>query len=274
LPAAPQPAPGGHTTQGSGDERRDPAAEAALVKKRVDGFLHDELATRRVESGLVDSYFGTMRREMETAAQNPPAFDPQLVRNFVKSWASAAEAYGTNRAAAESTGHIDSISPLGRAKQEQPGGHLDSLSRTYDQGAALRSFAEGRQSSLMAIVEIHQSAKGKVQGTLLLQSSGNSAFDAHVITSAPMAIAGLADPPASGAGIHPEGIRSTWSFEGRVVYQKKLRDIDLKKDWWYYAVTAPLALVTGSFDETTGDIYTTDFRNPKFACKVKLLRVY
>src|SRR5262249_49914866 len=113
-----------------------------------------------------------------------------------------------------------------------------------------------------------------VQGTLLLQSSGNSAFDTHVVRSAPLAIERLGEPPANGAGIHPEGIRSAWSFEGHVVYQKKLRDIDLKKDWWYHAITAPLALVTGTFDETTGDIYTTDFRNPKFVCKVKLLRVY
>ena len=278
-PPAPGSEPGGHTIQGPGDDNPDPAAVAAInaarVKVRVDGFLNDQLAARRVESGVVDGYFGDMRKELEKAAQNPPAFDPQLARNFFKSWASAAQAYGASGTVpTESAAPIESISPLGRAKQDQPGGQLDTLSRTFDQGAAMRGLAAGQQSSLVAIIEIQQSAKGKVQGTLLLQSSGNSAFDAHVIRSAPMAIEGLADPPATGAGIHPEGIRSAWSFEGRVIYQKKLRDVDLKKDWWYYAVTAPLALVTGSFEETTGDIYTTDFRNPKFVCRVKLLRVY
>jgi len=277
-PPLPGSKPGGHTIQGSG-ETPDPAAVAAAgaarVKARVDAFLNDDLAARRVESGVVDGYFGDMRKELEKAAENPPAFDPKLVRNFFKSWASAAEAYGiSGTVPTVAAAPVESISPLGRAKQEQPGTQLDKLSRTFDQGAAVRGLAAGQQSTLVAIIEILQSPKGNVQGTLLLQSSGNSAFDTHVVRSAPLAIERLGEPPANGAGIHPEGIRSAWSFEGHVVYQKRLRDIDLKKDWWYHAVTAPLALVTGTFDETTGDIYTTDFRNPKFVCKVKLLRVY
>src|SRR5712692_9964313 len=74
-PSAPAPEPRGHTTHGAG-EAPDPAAVAAMdaarVKSRVDEWLSDTLAARRVENGLVDEYFGTLRHALERGTENPP----------------------------------------------------------------------------------------------------------------------------------------------------------------------------------------------------------
>jgi len=121
-------------------------------------------------------------------------------------------------------------------------------------------------------VEMRQAADGKLQGLLLLQASGNKEFDRYVLASAPLALEGLDGPPDAGAGIHEDGIRTQWAFEGRVVLRRKLKDVDAK-----YAANVPLALLGlmgGTFEETTGEIQVADFANPQFTCAVKLLRVY
>jgi hypothetical protein len=33
-------------------------------------------------------------------------------------------------------------------------------------------------------------------------------------------------------------------------------------------------MLTGNFDESTGDVYVTDLTNPSFTCQPRLLRVY
>ena len=75
-------------------------------------------------------------------------------------------------------------------------------------------------------------------------------------------------------GIHPEGLRSTWSFQGRVVYKRKLQEMDPLRDGWYVALLAAGGLATGTFEETTGEVEIPDFRNPQFKLTVKLLKVY
>jgi hypothetical protein len=126
----------------------------------------------------------------------------------------------------------------------------------------------------MAVVDIRQTAQGKLVDLSLVKSSGNPLFDKFVLKSAPTAIESLPEAPANRPGIHPDGIRSTWAFEGRVTYKKKLSDMKLDKDGWYLAGMLPLSLLAGSFDEVTGVVEVVDLRNPEFVCKVRLLRVY
>ena len=115
---------------------------------------------------------------------------------------------------------------------------------------------------------------GKLLELTLTRPSGNAAFDAHVLRRAPEAVTTLRPPPEQGIGIHPEGLRSTWSFQGRVVYKRKLQEMDPLRDGWYVALLAAGGLATGTFEETTGEVEIPDFRNPQFKLTVKLLKVY
>jgi hypothetical protein len=83
----------------------------------------------------------------------------------------------------------------------------------------------------------------------------------------------MAPPPAGAPGVHPEGIRSLWAVEGRVVYLKKLRDLK-GEDAWYTAAMGAAGVLSGTFEETTGDVYVIDLRNPRFVVRPRLLRVY
>ncbi len=278
---APAPESHGQTVQNTPQERPDPQAVAALnaerVKRRVDTWIKDDVASLRVEKGLVDHYFGNLKKALEQAAANPPKFDAHVLRNFFADWSSAAQRYGAGR---NPYGQDDGssrggefVSPLSRARQEAAGTRYEDFADKLGQGSALRRFAEGG-AALFAVVELRQSATGELLTSLLIQSSGNKAFDEHVMRSAPQAILQLPSPKPGGAGIHSDGLRSEWAFEGRVLYKKKLKDMHLKDDWWYLAVSSPLALVTGNFDETNGDVYVVDLRDPKYTCTVRLLRVY
>ncbi len=271
----PGPAPESHgqTVQNTPQERPDPQAVAALtaerVKRRVENWIKDDVAYLRVEKGLVDRYFGDLKKALEQAAANPPKFEAHLVRNFFADWSSAAQRYG----AGQNPYGQDDASPLSRARQEAAGTRYEDFANKLGQGSALRRFAEGG-AALFAVVELRQSATGELLTSLLIQSSGNKAFDEHVMRSAPKAILQLPSPKPGGAGIHSDGLRSEWAFEGRIHYKKKLRDMHLKDDWWYLAASSPLALLTGNFDETTGDVYVVDLHDPKYSCTVRLLRVY
>jgi len=270
---APAPESHGQTVQNTPQERPDPQAVAALnaerVKRRVENWIKDDVASLRVEKGLVDRYFGDMKKALEQAAANPPKFEAHLARNFFADWSSAAQRYGAGR----NPYGQDDVSPLSRARQEAAGTRYEDFANKLGQGSALRRFAEGG-AALLAVVELRQSATGELLASLLIQSSGNKAFDEHVMRSAPKAILQLPGPKPGGAGIHSDGLRSEWAFEGRIHYKKKLRDMHLKDDWWYLAASSPLALLTGNFDETNGDVYVVDLRDPKYTCTVRLLRVY
>lgn len=283
---APSADPHGHTLHNDPSELPDPAAVAEAdgqhAKAKLDAFIADELASIRVENGLVDPYFVQMRASLEEAARNPPnEKGVSFVQKLARSWLDSARQYGRGgspyaagaQPEAPTQGSVQT--PLEREAEARPGTSAEGLARTLQQGARLREFADGRfGGGLLAIVEIRQSSDGKYQGAVVLQSSGNRVFDAHVMRSAPLALESLEAPSAGAPGVRPDGIRSTWAFEGRVTYKKKLSDFELQKDWWYLLAMAPASLATGNFDEVTGEVDLVDLRNPQFLCKVKLLRVY
>lgn len=275
----------GHTLHNDPSELPDPKAVAAADGKRIkaelDGFISDELASLRVENGLVDPYFSGMRASLEKAAANPPMENAHFVQKLAQSWLSSAEKYAQTGnpygegAQPETSAQGGVQTPLEREAQSRPGSNAEGLQQKLDSAARLREFADGKfGNTLLAIVEIRQAVDGRYESSVMLQSSGNRLFDSHVLKSAPSALQGLPPPAPQAAGVRVTGIRSTWAFEGRVVYKKKASELNLKDDWWYLAAMAPAALATGSFEETTGDVYIVDLRNPKFVCKVKLLKVY
>ncbi|HLL54591.1 MAG TPA: TonB C-terminal domain-containing protein [Myxococcaceae bacterium] len=277
----------GRTIRNRPEELPDPAAvaayEAEQAKARIDGWMRDELATLRVENGLVDSYFGDMRHSLEKHAGHPPPFHEgnflqQLARSqldAMRSYGKTGSPYGPGQGPELHTqGGMETPQERATRMYAQSGGS-QRLQQTLEQGARLREFGNGRYGvGLMAIVDIRQTAQGKLLGLSLVRSSGNQVFDKYVMESAPVAIEALPEAPANRPGIHPDGIRSTWAFEGRVTYKKKLSDMRLDKDGWYLAGMLPLSLLAGNFDEVTGVVEVVDLRNPEFVCKVRLLRVY
>src|ERR1700687_2106033 len=97
----PAPEPHGRTTRPGDEPPLDPdmvaavaAVQAEKMKRRVDGWIDDEMATRRVATGVVDAYFGSMKKALEDGAQNPPPFDSHPLRGLVSGWAAAAQRYG------------------------------------------------------------------------------------------------------------------------------------------------------------------------------------
>jgi hypothetical protein len=61
--------------------------------------------------------------------------------------------------------------------------------------------------------------------------------------------------------------------EGRVVYLRKLKELK-GQDTAYMAAALAAGMLAGRFEETTGEIEVIDFRNPRFVCQARLLRVY
>ncbi|MBI5547794.1 MAG: TonB C-terminal domain-containing protein, partial [Deltaproteobacteria bacterium] len=263
-------------------------------KRNVEGWLAGGLATARAQAGA-DSYFSGLGRALEKEA----AIDAQSLlsgdakKDLITAWGQGASQYaatGNPYAPGEIPGPapaIDGDTPLNRnAQQFQESGLSGgvafgggvgpaAMKQRLEMGRMLRDFADGKfGSGLLAIVELRQGRAGELLQLTLQQPSGNAAFDAHVMRAAPLAVGTLKPPPEKGVGIHPEGLRSTWSFEGHIVYKRKLRDFNLLRDGWYLGLMSAAGLATGTFDETTGESEFPDFRHPEFRLKVKLLQVY
>jgi hypothetical protein len=255
--------------------------ESREVEGRVSGWLGDALAEHRVQSGAVDDYFREMGEAMvKRLAEAPHAREDEgLLRQFATNLLRSARQYaatGDPYAPAEAPeARSDPLkSPLERLAEGRSKSAADAFQKKLDMGSSLRDFGDGKfGGKLVAIVEIRQKVDGELTGALLVQPSGDKAFDRYVLLVAPDAVAGLPAPRPSAAGVHPDGIRSTWSFEGRLVYKRSSRDISLK-DNWYLAALIPFGLLTGNFDETTGSVDVVDPLHPQFQVRVRLLRVY
>ncbi|HEY3444880.1 MAG TPA: TonB C-terminal domain-containing protein [Myxococcales bacterium] len=271
------------------------AAGAAEGKRNVDGWLRDGLATSRARNG-VDPYFSDLGKalEKEAALESGKLLSGDAAKDLLSAYQDGASRYsktGNPYAAGATPGfapQIDGDTPLATNAQRFQGSGMskgqsivgggvgpDALRQKLEMGRSLRDFADGKfGNGLLAIVELRQGSDGRLLQLTLTQPSGNAAFDAHVMRTAPAAVGALAPPPEKGIGIHPEGLRSTWSFEGRIVYKRKLSDMSLLRDGWYLALMGLAGLNTGTFDETTGEVEVPDFRHPEFKLKVKLLKVY
>jgi hypothetical protein len=139
-------------------------------------------------------------------------------------------------------------------------------------GEAMQQLAEP-SADLVIVLDLQQGADGQLRSVQVVEASGNKAFDKYVLDAVPPSLAKLTPPPEQALGVHKEGIRTRWAVEGRVIYLRKLSELE-GQDAWYVASAAGLGVLAGTFEETTGDIYVIDLRNPKFDCRPRLLRVW
>ncbi|MDY7230015.1 energy transducer TonB family protein [Hyalangium rubrum] len=254
------------------------AEEQARVSARVQTWAEDDLAKLRVENGLVHPYFSEIRTSLEKQLENAPLFEAQktmkdFAQRMARSYMKGAQQYGatgtTGRPPAERGG------PTARERFEA----LSQGNPTHDRmraflaaGEAMQELAES-DPDLVVIVEMQQGPEGQLRSVKVVEPSGNKAFDRYVLEAVPPALTKLAPPPSQAMGVRPEGIRTLWAVEGRVVYLKRLSEMK-GEDAWYVASAASLGVLSGRFEETTGDIYVIDIRNPKFVVRPRLLRVW
>jgi outer membrane biosynthesis protein TonB len=252
------------------------AEERARVSARVQTFAEDDLAKLRVENGLVHPYFSELRASLEKQMEHPPMFDvkstgKRLAQNYMKQ----AESYGATGTTRKSPGPIGREPPTASEKLEalsKGNPAHDSMRAFLQAGEAMQQLAEP-SPDLVIVLELQQAPDGQLRSVQVVERSGNKAFDKYVLEAVPPALAKLTPPPEQALGVHPEGIRTLWAVEGRVVYLRKLSELE-GQDAWYVASAAGLGVLSGRFDETTGDVYVIDVRNPKFVCRSRLLRVW
>jgi hypothetical protein len=282
--ALPEPeAARGHTVHNVPEEILDGGALLAMQERqgraRVDGFLHDELATARVTSGLVNPYFHALRRELEAGLVRPPeifrANDSPDER--LKSWALQLLRSNQNNRYAAPEGYRSEI-PSMLAQENQSGANnpdpkkphgsdlqLDSqyAQSIIERGARLREFADGRAGvDLIAVVRIEGDRVS------LEQSSHVAAFDDWVLSNAEVSVGALPEKPPQ------PGAVSVWRFKGKVSYLRSSREIDAKQDLWYLVLMAPFGMAPGTFDEVRGEANYVDLRYPHYEAHVSLLQVY
>lgn len=280
LPGPPQPeAPRGRTLL-PGDPSLSPevllAEEKARVTERVETWTQDQLAELRVKNGLVHPYFSELRASMEKQMEDSPLFNEaklSIVQQLVTSYMEEAERYGAGanpgkpqneRAPPTGSERLEAISRGNPAH--------DSLRAFLGAGERVQQLAES-SPELVVIVEMRQALNGTLDSIKVVETSGNKAFDKYVLDAVPPALVQLTPPPPEATQGRTRGIRTLWAVEGRVVYLKRLSEME-GEDSLYLAGAAALGLLAGRFEETTGDIYVIDVRNPTFDIRPRLLRLW
>jgi outer membrane biosynthesis protein TonB len=252
------------------------AEEKARVGARVQAFAENELAMLRVSNGLVDAYFGRIDAALEKQLEDAPLFHGQkgLARRQADTYLEGAARYGSGQAGGSRLNE--------RAVGPTPLERLEALSRGNPQDNGMRAFLQSGETmqrlaeptqGLVVILELQQAPDGQLRSVQLVKSSGNPAFDTYVVDAVPPALARLEPPQGQALGVREDGIRSRWAVEGRLVYFRKLKDMK-GQDAWYVATMAGLGVLSGRFEETTGDIEAVDLLHPRFVCRSRLLQVW
>lgn len=280
----PQEAPrGGHLLRNDGKQHPTPeeiAQQDAHARGKVQAWTGEDLARSRVADGSVDGFFSDLRHALEAAARHPPPFRQKPGLSYGQSWQHDASAFGRDGTLA--AGNI----PKGEMRDfmnhhapvPEPGTNAELIQNGLA-GTALRRHASEQtaRGALVAVVEVRQTHSGKVEAITLRKGSGDPRFDAFVVASARKGAQEAPAMPERGAGIHPEGTRSVWSFRGKVVFTKSAKQLKKEgKSTAGIAARAAASLLTGAglgFDETTGEVDMAD-GTPTYQVKVALLAVY
>jgi hypothetical protein len=266
-------------TSRPGDPSPDPALLAAQergrVHGRVKGFIEDDQAELRVDNGLIDSYFSRLRESLEKSLEDAPVFDgTSLLEQATTSWAPQAGRFGaTGNPGTGPAPMPPTVAEHLKALQERGDDWMEYLRGRVQAGEEMQKLAGGGGKKLVVTLELHQGPDGSLRDARLVSTSGNPGYDAYVLNGVPPALAKLGPPPDGARGVRMDGIHTLWSVEGRVVYLRKLKDLETQ-DSLYTAAALAAGLLAGRFEETTGEIEVIDFRNPRFVCQARLLRVY
>lgn len=276
----PENSRGGGRTLRPGDPSLMPEAiaaeEKARVTERVQGIIDDRQARDRVDTGRIHPYFSKLRAKLERQMDAAPLFDmPSLPKQLLYSWADKARQFGATGSpgagpptrAAPKPGEL-----LAQRARDNP--EYNRLRSRSQAGDELQSFAHGVSTlKLVVTLELLQGPDGTLREVKLVSRSGNRAYDDYVLQSVPAALARIPPPPPEALGVHADGIRTLWAVEGRVVYVRKVSEMK-GTDTAYLAAAAAAGVLAGGFEETTGEVYVIDVRNPHFECRSRLLRVY
>jgi hypothetical protein len=243
--------------------------------------MKDQLAQLRVENGLVHPYFGKLRAALETQLEGAPIFGPDglaegvadNLQHMVRNYERDAERFGATGNPGGAVPRAPTPSELLKQRVgDEPA--YRGLRARMQAGEELRTLGDGgRSTGLVVVLELEQGPDGALRAVKVVKKSGNGAYDAYVLDKVPAALARLAPPPPQASGVRPEGIHTVWAVEGRIMYRRKLSELK-GQDAWYLAAMAAGGVLTGSFEETTGDIYVVDLRNPWFSIQPRLVRVY
>ncbi|NMO20920.1 TonB C-terminal domain-containing protein [Pyxidicoccus fallax] len=250
--------------------------ERARVGGRVQGFIDDEQAHLRVANGQIDPYFSTLRKALEKALEDAPVFSgTSLLGNSKTSWAAQAEQFGaTGNPGSGPAPRAPTPAEQLQALQRQHGDKwMEYLRGRVQAVGEMQKLAGGGGNKLVVTLELRQGADGSLREAKLVSRSGNPQYDTYVMNAVPSALAKLPPPPDQARGVRPDGIHTLWSVEGRVIYLRKLKDLKTD-DAAYLAAAFAAGLLAGRFEETTGELEVIDFRNPRFECQPRLLRVY
>jgi hypothetical protein len=221
----------------------------SVAQSRINEWIDDDSASRRVEKGQVDDWFAGLHRALDHALnQHPPpaSLAPSTAIALLRQYGDSAARYGAT------------------GSPNEPGGTP----------GAPTSPGPDRGPLAGAVVELSYDLEGKLRGSRLLRSSGSREFNLHVLNVVALGLPGLPAMPDGGEGIHPNGTRSIWQVRGHVTFERDMSELSLKNDAWYLPVAAATSLLTGHFDETTGYVGYQDLRKPHLRCEVELLQVY
>ena len=262
---------GGETVRNVPGAVEPGAAAHSLAQSRIDAWIDDDSATRRVDKGIVDDWFARLGHSLATALnKNPPkpASLGAIVDDTLKGWQRSAEAYGRTGTPGEPSGPGQPLSPA-----PDFGGGSGALGQAGTFHIPTTTGGPG----LFAIIELSYDFSGAIKGSRLLSSSGDKVFNKHVLKVVALGLPAFPELPDGGFGIHADGTRSVWEIDGHLTFERDVRSLDLKKDAWYLplaAAGAVLGIGSGGFDETTGYVGYSDFRHPTLKCEAKLLQVY
>ena len=270
--------PAGRTIHNSPDELPTAAQllaeEEARVYGRVDGVLHAELGAARVAAGAYDPRLALVRTELRTRLKQVPDFinveSAREVREaFTENLMPGLERYGTTGAPYRpNAGYrremevndaiVDGVARGDRLSME--------IQQRYVSAARFRDFGDGKMgTAIEAVVELKSGDSAPTVS--LVSGSGLPPFDAWVLEQ----FQNSTNPLISDAGVSAQATRSRWLVKGTISYRRDRRKIELAKDAWYLVLMSATGLMTGNFDETTGQADYIDLRYPHYVAGVELM---
>jgi len=258
-------------------------ARAERARTTVGNWLADGAAEDRVDEGLVDDYYHSIGKSVEAAFADTEKHvrvkrgkGAVGAESALLAWADSASRYAATGSPTDRSPDLEDMRArygLGPSSVGPDPGVNEQQRRVGSSGSLL-PFFDGSSGGLVVIVELRQQGDGKLIDVAIKRPSTDPDFDAWVLAEIPAGLATLPPPPAFGAGLHKEGLRSLWAFKGTVSYMRKVDDIKMKDDWWYLPAAAALAMVGGHFDLGNSNPEMIDLRHPHFVVSAKLLRVY
>jgi hypothetical protein len=223
-------------TQQTAPEAQTLAEKSAEGTARVQGWLITAIAQARAQHGNVHPYFNELALALREASKNPPSFSHQH-------------------------------SLLGAFARE----YLASAANYHNPGAPQVSEEDGH---IVALVELRQSAEGAFQASLLLESSGSPGFDAHVLSALPNAASHLRAPLLEFGGLHANGLRSVWAFEGSVREIVDTAHPSLQAKNLPLALLAPVGLLSGNMKQVAASAGALGLLKTVYDCEPHLVAVY